>query len=65
MSEDKITVYGHDLVNEIMGQWTFAEVVFAALVGGQRPSAQQARMIDVLLTTFVDHGALLHNFRWA
>ena len=56
MSEDKITVYGHDLVHEIMGQWTFAEVVFAALVGGQRPSAQQARMIDVLLTTFVDHG---------
>jgi len=56
MSQDKITVYGHDLVNDIMGQWSFAEIVFAALAGGQRPSPEQARMIDVLLTTFVDHG---------
>lgn len=56
MTEDRITVYGHDLVNDIMGQWSFAELVHAALTGGQRPSAAQARMIDVLLTTFVDHG---------
>jgi citrate synthase len=56
MSDDVITVYGHDLVKDVMGQWSFAEIVFAALVGGQRPTAAQGRMIDVLLTTFVDHG---------
>ena len=53
---DKITVYGHDLVSDVMGRWTFAELVYAAMGDGTRPTAQQARMIDVLLTTFVDHG---------
>lgn len=56
MSADHIHVYGHDLVTEIMGRWTFADVTFAAITGGTRPNSAQARMIDVLLTTFVDHG---------
>lgn len=56
MSADTITVYGHDLVEEIMGQWSFAELTFAALAEGRRPTPEQARMIDVLLTTFMDHG---------
>lgn len=56
MSEDKIIVYGHDLVEEVMGNWTFAELTYAAMTGGRRPSSDEARMIDVLLTTFVDHG---------
>lgn len=56
MSEDTILVYGHDLVHEVMGQWSFAELTYAAITGGTRPTGQQARMIDVLLTTFVDHG---------
>lgn len=56
MSEDKIVVYGHDLVEDIIGKWSFAEIMFAAVNHGVRPTAQQARMIDVLLTTFVDHG---------
>jgi citrate synthase len=53
---DRISVYGHDLVDDVMGRWTFAELVYAAVGDGTRPTAQQARMIDVLLTTFVDHG---------
>ena len=56
MSEDVITVYGHDLVKEIMGQWSFSELTYAALTNGTRPSPKQLRMIDVLLTTFMDHG---------
>jgi citrate synthase len=56
MSADKIVVYGHDLVDDVMGQWGFAELAYAALTGGTRPTPNQARMIDVLLTTFMDHG---------
>jgi len=56
MSEDVIEVYGHDLVKEVIGQWSFAELAFAAMTGGTRPTASQARMIEALLTTFVDHG---------
>lgn len=56
MSADVITVYGHDLVGDIMGRWSFSELTYAALSNGIRPSTQQARMIDVLLTTFMDHG---------
>jgi citrate synthase len=56
MSADVITVYGHDLVDEVMGRWSFAELTYAAITGGQRPSPGHARMLDVLLTTFVDHG---------
>lgn len=56
MSDDVIQVYGRDLVRDVMGQWSFAELTFAAISGGARPTPAQARMIDVLLTTFVDHG---------
>lgn len=53
---DKIIVHGRDLVEEIMGQWSFAELCFAAMTGGQRPSPSKTRMVEALLTTFVDHG---------
>jgi len=53
---DKIIVHGRDLVEEIMGQWSFSELFFSAITGGTRPSAGQARMVETLLTTFVDHG---------
>lgn len=56
MSQDQILVCGHDLVEDVMGQWSFAELTYTAMTGGQRPTPEQARMIDVLLTTFVDHG---------
>ena len=56
MSEDVIQVYGHDLVTDIIGQWSFTDLVFAAMTGGTRPTPSQARMTEALLTTFVDHG---------
>jgi citrate synthase len=56
MSNDVITVYGHDLVDEIMGKWSFSHFVYAALTGGVQPTSKQERMIDALLTTFLDHG---------
>jgi citrate synthase len=56
MTVDTIRVYGHDLVEDVMGQWSFAELTFVAMSNGIRPTPKQTRMIDVLLTTFVDHG---------
>lgn len=56
MSDDVIQVYGHDLVKDVIGQWSFAELAFAAMTGGTKPTASQARMTEALLTTFVDHG---------
>jgi len=55
-SQDQIIVYGHDLVDEVMGNWSFAEMVYAALTGGRRAARGEARMVEILLTTFVDHG---------
>lgn len=56
MSEERIVAYGHDLVADVIGRWSFPEFAYAALTGGQRPSKEHARMFDALLTTFVDHG---------
>ena len=53
---DTILIHGHDLVEEVIGNWSFAELTFVALTGGKRPTQAQTRMIDTLLTTFVDHG---------
>lgn len=56
MSGDKIIVCGHDLVADIIGQWSFADLAFTVITNGVRPSTGQLRMTEALLTTFVDHG---------
>lgn len=56
MTQDVIKVYGYDLVQEVIGKWSFAELAFTALTGGTRPTPDEARMTEALLTTFVDHG---------
>ena len=56
VSTDTIMVCGHDLVDEIIGQWSFADLVFTVITNGERPSAGKLRMTEALLSTFVDHG---------
>lgn len=56
MSGDKIIVYGHDLVEEVIGRWSFADLVYTVITNGERPNPGQLQMTEALLTTFVDHG---------
>lgn len=50
-----ITVLGHDLAGELMGQVGFGELAFW-LVARQRPTPGQARMFETVLVALADHG---------
>jgi hypothetical protein len=52
---DSITVRGRDLATELMGRVSFTELAFL-LVSGRAPTAEQARMLDVVLVSLADHG---------
>ena len=52
---DSITVRGHDLASELMGQVSFTELTFL-LVRGRMPTAEEARMLDAVLVSLADHG---------
>ena len=50
-----ITVRGHDLVEDLIGQIDFTEY-FWLLVIGERPTASQRRMLDACLVSIAEHG---------
>jgi citrate synthase len=50
-----ITVRGKDLVNELIGRYTFTET-FYFLVTNRFPTAPQARVLDACLVTLMEHG---------
>src|ERR1700722_9954469 len=50
-----IWVGGMDLTAEIMGELTFAEVVYL-LVVGRRPDAQERALLDATLVALMEHG---------
>ena len=50
-----ITTYGHDLVNELMGEVDFGQMTFLAL-SGRLPGPSESRVINALLVTLVEHG---------
>lgn len=52
---DRITVRGHDLVTELMGEKTFTEV-FALLLTGRLPTPGETRLIDAVLVALMEHG---------
>lgn len=52
---DSITVLGHDLAGELMGQVGFGELAFW-LVAGRRPSAGELRVFEAVLVALADHG---------
>jgi citrate synthase len=52
---DSITLLGHDLAGELMGQVGFGELAFW-LVAGRRPSAGELRVFEAVLVALADHG---------
>ena len=53
-SEEEVIVRGHKL-SDLIGQTSFAEMMFLMLQG-RRPSAAQARVLDALLVASMEHG---------
>ena len=53
--EHSITLLGHDLAGELMGQVGFAELAFW-LVAMRRPAPGELRMFEAVLVALADHG---------
>lgn len=53
---DVITVAGYDLVDDLIGNVTFTEMIHLVLTGGERPDPGHLAMLEALLVTFTDHG---------
>jgi citrate synthase len=54
-SADAITLLGHDLAGELMGQVSFGELAFW-LVAKRRPTAQELAVFEAVLVALADHG---------
>lgn len=52
---DTISVRGSDLVNDIMGNFSFTEA-FLLQALGERPDERQRRIVDAVLVTIMEHG---------
>lgn len=52
---DGVVLRGHSLVDEIMGKMGFAETLYLLIVG-QRATPGQARVLDTVLVTLMEHG---------
>lgn len=52
---ERITLRGHDLVENLIGHRSFTEAVLLAITG-EIPSPGEARVADAVLVTFIDHG---------
>ena len=50
-----VTIRGRDLVNDLIGKYSFTEV-FYFLVTGRMPDPAQARVLDACLVTLMEHG---------
>ena len=50
-----ITVAGHDLATELMGQVTLSQLAFR-FVAGRFPTVGEARLFDAVLVSLADHG---------
>jgi citrate synthase len=53
---DRIWVQGRDLCSELLGRISIAEMTWLELTG-ELPSAAQAKLLDAMLLTLVEHGA--------
>jgi citrate synthase len=52
---EAIYVRGANLIDELIGNLTFTEMMYFQLLG-QRPSAAQAKILDAVLVTLMEHG---------
>lgn len=50
-----ITVRGRDLINDLVGELTFTEMLYF-LSTGREPDAAQAKVLDACLVTIMEHG---------
>lgn len=50
-----ITVRGKDLVNELMGRYSFTEILYF-LITDRFPTAAQTKVLDACLVTLMEHG---------
>jgi len=50
-----ITVRGRDLVTELLGRYTYTEMVYF-LTCGKLPNPQQTKVLDACLVTLMEHG---------
>ena len=55
--EDNIMVRNKDLVNELMGELSFTEMVLLHLLG-EMPSPMQTNITDAVLVTIMEHGLI-------
>ena len=54
-SADSIHVREQDLVNELIGEVSFTDMMFLQLMG-QRPTPLQSKVLDAVLVTLMEHG---------
>jgi citrate synthase len=52
---DRITVAGHDLARDLMGNLTLTELAYLLIVG-RMPTAGERRIVDAALVSLADHG---------
>jgi citrate synthase len=52
---ESITLLGHDLATDLLGQIGFSELAFW-LIAGRRPTAGQSRVFETVLVALADHG---------
>jgi len=55
--EDNIMVRNRDLVNDLMGNLSFTEMVLFHLLG-EMPSPVQTKIVDAVLVTIMEHGLI-------
>lgn len=54
-TKDRITIRGEDLVDDLIGERTYTEMLHF-LCAGEFPSKDQIRMLDACLVTLMEHG---------
>ena len=52
---DRITVRGHDLVEDLIGKVSLGDMAFLELKG-RLPSSQESKVFNALAVTLVEHG---------
>jgi citrate synthase len=52
---ERVTLRGHDLVEELIGRVSFTAAALLAITG-RMPSPAEERVADAVLVTFIDHG---------
>ena len=66
-SRDAITLLGHDLARDVMGQVGFGELAFW-LVAMRRPTPSETRVFEAVLVALADHGftptAIVTRLTW-